>query len=113
MTGKNGRTRSRASSTSSPASAPDCASLTDVTSIASPNPAELAKIAVGSVLGVELRSNPQTVVATSGPAVVGALVPMQLVNLINCLKRGHRFSATVLRIEGGYCEVHIRCTGQA
>ena len=111
MTGKSGRTRSRYAGPAVQQVAVDCSTLSDTAAIASPNPAEIAKLRVGSVLSVELRSSPEAVVATSGSAVVGSLVPVRLVDLIGCLKKKYRFSATVLRIDGGYCEVHIRCVG--
>jgi hypothetical protein len=44
--------------------------------------------------------------------VVGGLAPLHLVKLIECLKAGFQFSATVLRRDGGFCEVRITCTGR-
>jgi hypothetical protein len=112
MTGKSGRTRSRYTAPAAQSVAVDCSTFTDTASISSPNQAQIAKLGVGSVLGVELRANPQAVVATAGTAVVGGLVPVNLADLIACLKKKYRFSATVLRIDGAYCEVYIRCLGK-
>lgn len=90
----------------------DCFSLSDVTSITSPVPAELAKLKVGTVLTVGLQTSPQIVNVKNGGALVGGLAPLHLVQLIECLKLGFQFSAKVLRVEGGFCEVHITCTGR-
>lgn len=90
----------------------DCSSLSDSTSIASPNPDMLATLRVGMMLTVELQPSPQVVVVKNGSAVVGGLAPVQLVRLIACLKAGYQFSATVTRRDGGFCEVHVTCTGR-
>lgn len=90
----------------------DCSSLSDVASITSPIPDELAKLGVGTVLTVELQPSPQIVIVKNGGALVGGLAPVKLVQLIECLKAGFQFSATVLRRDGGFCEVHIACTGR-
>ena len=113
MTGGGGRSRSRYSNSPAAAAKVACASLTDHCSISSPNLAAIAKLHVGSVLGVELRATPQSVVATDGATIVGGLVPVNLADLIACLKLNYRFNATVIRIDSGYCEVHIRCVGRA
>lgn len=109
MTGKKGRARPTGGTLRPDVD--DCSSFSETTSIASPDPAELARISVGSVLNVELRKNGQSVVATSGGSEVGSLLPIRLIQLIGCMKRGFTFSASVVRMNGGLCEVTIRCVG--
>lgn len=112
MTGKSGRARSRYAGPAEQNLKIDCSSLSALASIAAPNVAVVADLEVGRVLGVELRANPQSVVATLGAEVVGGLVPVELADIISCLRQGFRFSATVVRVDGAYCEVHIRCVGK-
>lgn len=110
LTGKNGRVRPSVGVR--PPDAEDCSAYTETTQIASPDPAELAELSVGSVLGVELRNNGQKVVATNGRREVGALLPLRVLQLIGCMKRGFTYTASVVRISGGFCEVYIRCVGK-
>lgn len=76
MTGKSGRIRSRYTGPAVQPSAVECSTLSALASISGPNLAEVAKLQVGDLLGVELRANPQSVVATANSAVVGGLVPV-------------------------------------
>lgn len=110
MTGKKGRARPTVGVR--PPEAEDCSAYTETTQIASPDSNELAKLSVGSVLGVELRNNAQKVVTINGGREVGALLPLNVLRLIGCMKRGFTFTASVLRISGGFCEVYIRCVGK-
>ncbi|HEV6967156.1 hypothetical protein [Roseateles sp.] len=111
MTGKKGRVRPPAGVT--PPDADQCSAYAETTQIASPDPAELAKLSIGSMLVVELRNNAQKVVATNGGREVGALLPVNVLRLIGCMKRGFNFSAGVTLLSGGFCEVHIRCMGKS
>lgn len=63
MTGKKGRVRPPTGVR--PPEAEQCSAYAETTQIASPDPAELAKLSVGSMLVVELHKNAQKVVATN------------------------------------------------
>lgn len=75
----------------------------------SPKPAVVAGIKVNDVLDVDLDPSQSTVVAkTKGGATAGSLTPPQLADLIDCLKKGKKYKATVLKVKNGLVEVEIR-----
>jgi hypothetical protein len=71
-------------------------------------------LATGVVLAVVLMpvGNLEAVVCLkSGGDLVGTLAAFQgLADLIDCLRRGNSYSATVVRIYGATCNVHVRRT---
>jgi len=110
MTGNSSRTRIRGTG-SAPATS-GCDELAEVTILASPVPTVIALLSVGTVLGVELRAKPEIVVAVHTGTVAGSVVPGSLARLIECLKKGYRFTATVVTLDGGHCRVALRCVGK-
>jgi hypothetical protein len=69
-------------------------------------------LTVGAVLGVDLApiGNLEAVVCRR-PAgeVVGTLAAFEgLANLIDCMRRGNRYSADIVHINGATCTVHVR-----
>ena len=110
MTGNSSRSRIRGTG-SAPVSF-GCDEIADVTILASPVPAVIALLSAGTVLGIELRAKPEIVVAVHLGTVGGSVVPGNLARLIECLKKGYRFTATVVTLDGGHCRVALRCVGK-
>jgi hypothetical protein len=79
-------------------------------------PQPLRQLAVGSTLAVDLAAvgNLQAVVCKTPTAdVVGTLAAFEgLADLIDCIRRGNSYSATVLRLSGASCAVHVQRTGR-
>jgi len=75
----------------------------------SPKPSVVSGIKVDDVLNVELDSEGKTVLAkTTKGAIAGSLTPAELADLIDCLKKGVKYSATVVKRQGGTIHVEIR-----
>src|SRR4051794_16271588 len=85
----------------------DCAQLQFETSLASPDPAAVANLAVGDVLTIELIEEPvRSVAAKKDGQIVGAITD-HLNRLVDCLQRGVPFVALVLSIVGGAIDVDV------
>jgi invasion protein IalB len=73
-------------------------------------------LATGAVLAVDLApiGNLEAVVCKqTGGDVVGTLAAFEgLADLIDCMRRGNSYSATVVRINGATCTVHVRRTSK-
>jgi invasion protein IalB len=71
-------------------------------------------LAAGAVLAVALASigNLEAVVCrTPGGDMVGTLAAFEgLADLIDCMRRGNNYSATVVRINGATCTIHVQRT---
>jgi hypothetical protein len=72
----------------------------------------LRTLSPGTILGVGLANvgNFEAVVCrNSAGEVVGTLAAFEgLAGLIDCIRRGYRYAATVVRINGAACTVHVR-----
>jgi len=73
-------------------------------------------LATGTILAVELTSigRLQAVICKEpGGGVVGTLAAFEgLADLIDCMHRGNSYTATILRISGATCTVHVRRKAQ-
>jgi hypothetical protein len=93
---------------------PDSCDLDFNVDLSAVNLPVLRTLAAGAVLAVDLApiGNFEAVVCTA-PAgqVVGTLAAFEgLAGLIDCMRRGNEYSATVVRINGATCTVHVRQT---
>lgn len=87
----------------------DCGTLSGRTTLNSPKAAVIARLSIGDILLVQLRtSGPEVVVALFEGQEAGSVTFTKLVTLINCLKKGVPYVAEVLAIQGGGCEVLVR-----
>jgi len=92
---------------------PDNCDLDFTVDLSAVNLPVLRTLAVGAVLAVDLApiGNMEAVVCKLAGAVVGTLAAFEgLAGLIDCMRRGNRYSATVARINGATCAVHVRRT---
>ncbi len=74
----------------------------------SPNPTVLLKLRVGDELDVLLVGKVLVAQPKSGPPAAGALTPARLADLLDCMDKGRKYKAVVLKITGGRCDVEIR-----
>lgn len=76
------------------------------------NLAIVRTLVVGAVLAVDLEpiGNLEAVVCKQASGdIVGTLAAFEgLTDLIDCIRRGNRYSAKVVRINGATCNVHVR-----
>jgi hypothetical protein len=87
----------------------NCLTLIIRTHIASPDPAILVQLQVGDMLDVALipPSGPVQLLTRAG-VVVGAVLPVDVIKLIQCISEGHAYEAKILSISGGNCQVLIQ-----
>lgn len=83
----------------------DC-TFRDVTIVASPKAAVLAKAAKGDVLLVAIVDD-ALVVLREGD-ILGSLAFPAALRLRSCIEKGFNYEAEVLSIDGGRCQVEIR-----
>jgi hypothetical protein len=92
-----------------------CYTITFETVLLSPRPKALAAVKTGEVLILKLDSQQDTpiVVATrkNGDAV-GTIGSPHLVQLIGCMQEGHKYTADVLSVQGGACQVRVDHAGK-
>lgn len=86
----------------------DCSRLIFEASIASPNPAVVATLAVGDICDVALLSTPTRIAVLTRPAgeVLGAITE-QWHALVSCIGQGATFEAEVLQVMP-YVRVQVR-----
>ena len=84
-----------------------CKEISFNTQLRSPNPVVLKRIKGGFLLEIELDPNTGAVVALSNGVVAGSLTGTQITSILRCMALGYTFTAEVVRIEGGMCEVLI------
>lgn len=109
--GKSGRRSPADNLTAKPVDAADDCDLVfevDLTAIRVP----LKQLAVGAVLGVDLVEEgalEAVICRLLGGDAVGSLAAFEgLAKLIDCMRRGNRYVAEVLRIGRGACRVRVR-----
>jgi hypothetical protein len=88
-----------------------CERLSFNTILNSPNPGVVPLLRAGALLDIvaEPRSDGLIiVVARHGNAIAGAITSDQLLQLIECLKGGHRFVADVLSVKTSRVDVLVR-----
>jgi hypothetical protein len=92
-----------------PSQGTDCVKLTINTQIASPVPIVVRTLSVGDKLDVVLVSarGPVQLITTGGD-VAGALLPIEITTLIQCMSDGHEYKAKVVDIKGGNFQVLIK-----
>lgn len=88
---------------------PDCSSLQMMTVLNSPQPQVLRQLSKGDRLAIELErtGSARIVVAKFKGFAAGSITGSLLARLIECLEHGEPFSAVVLSVKGGRCEVRV------
>ncbi|MFD2521577.1 hypothetical protein [Emticicia soli] len=85
----------------------ECSNLHLTTKLATPNPDLIANLEIGMILDVTL-SNGSIVVVTELGEIVGSVIGRDSVKLKNCMENGYSFSAEILNLNGGSCDVLIK-----
>ena len=52
--------------------------------------------------------NPPILAMTKDGKLAGTIIPTNLSMLVDCIKKGYKYKATVVKIEGGSCTVDIQ-----
>jgi hypothetical protein len=86
----------------------DCSLTTIRTQLFSPDPKVLKKITVGDNLNIQLANPSGPCVALYKGNIAGTIISKDLMQLINCIKKGFQFIAVVRSLSGGSCAVTIK-----
>lgn len=86
-----------------------CERLSFDTQLSSPKPAVVALLKVDDVLAVDIdQQGPiQVVVIKHGNQIAGGITSPKMVRLLECLRAGSTYQATVTSISGGQVSVRI------
>jgi len=85
-----------------------CDLINESVRLSSPRPNVVAQLQIGDVLTLSIQNKvPPILVTTSGGQVAGSVVPSSLQTLLECMKTGYSYKATVESIRGGICIVRI------
>lgn len=85
-----------------------CQDINTITTVASPDPKVLATINVGDYLDIILRTPTGPIIAvTRTGGVLGAILIVNIAQLINCINEGSEYQGRVRSIEGGDCKILI------
>lgn len=86
-----------------------CDRLSFETQLSSPKPAVIAGINVGDVLSVDIdqQGAAQVVVIKHGNQIAGGITSPKMARLLECLRLGSRYTATVMSKVGGQVTVRI------
>jgi hypothetical protein len=88
----------------------DCATLTQFTTLNSPNQAVLKKLKKGDVLQISVKKAGKAVVveALYGADVAGTITSSIIQRLAECIEKGFQYVAEVQdEVKGGACKVHV------
>ncbi len=85
----------------------ECANFTLTVRLLNPRPA-LNNVVRGDLLTVQLDPGETLVVLNNNGEVCGNIAHPKAPSLISCIKKGNKFSASVLMIMGNACEVFIK-----
>jgi hypothetical protein len=89
----------------------DCATLTEFTTLNSPNQAVLKKLKKGDVLEITVRQAGKAVIveALYQGEVAGTITSSIIQRLAECMEKGFKYVAEVgEEVKGGACKVHVR-----
>ena len=81
--------------------------FTELAVLASPNAQVIGNLVVGTILSVVLQENPLRVVALHQGAIAGSITSARLADIIECIRRGQVYEATVTQSAGGLVRVEI------
>ncbi len=91
-----------------------CEEYSATTNICSPNSDALSSINIGAELTIDIQKtdNREIVVVINDDVIVGSLLPHSIGKLKDCIRKGNRYSAKVLKKEGAMCNVSIYWVGK-
>ncbi len=84
--------------------------IEEVTTLNSISPPGLRVVRVGDVLDVVFVSGPpkRLIAQLGGGQLVGSITSRSMLQIIECIQNGRQYSADVLTIQGGACQVRVR-----
>ncbi len=87
-----------------------CATLSQQTTLNSPNRTVLSQVTKGTVLDVSVNKTGKavTIEALFNGQVAGTITASIIQSLAECMERGYQYVAEVIDIQGGACRVHVR-----
>ena len=87
-----------------------CETLSQQTTLNSPNRAILSQLSKGTVLDVSVNKTGKavTVEALFNGQVSGTITSSIIQRLAECMEKGHQYVAEVIDVQGGACRVQIR-----
>lgn len=87
-----------------------CATLSQQTTLNSPNRPVLSQVATGTLLDVVVNKTGKavTVEALLNGEVAGTITSSIIQRLAECMENGYEYVAEVIDIQGGACKVQIR-----
>ena len=87
-----------------------CETLSQQTTLNSPNRAVLSQINKGTVLDVSVNKTGKavTVEALFNGQVAGTITSSIIQRLAECMEKGYQYVAEVIDVQGGACRVQIR-----
>lgn len=92
---------------------PSCPLYVARTQLVSPVPGIADKLSAGDKLTLELSNGSSPIVAkTSENKAAGAVAPIRMSFLVDCMNEGNRYTATVVSAISGAVTVDIRWEGQ-
>lgn len=90
-----------------------CEDLRFHTSLNSPDPDIVTKLALKEVLKLEQRKEGGPLLAiTRSKKVAGSIAGSLLLRLLRCIEEGHEYEAVVVKITGGNVEVEVHHKGE-
>jgi hypothetical protein len=94
------------------ATIPDVCNITETTNLNSVDRAVLATLQPGTQLDVVFQAGPpqRLVAQTAQGAVAGSITSPSMLQIIQCIQGGVRYTATVVSIRGAQCQVRIEPT---
>lgn len=87
----------------------NCATLSQQTTLNSPNKAVLSNLAKGNLLDVRVKTMGKGVIveALYGGQVAGSITSSIIQRLAECIEKGYEYVAEVIDLQGGACRVHV------
>jgi hypothetical protein len=88
----------------------DCGTLSQSTTLNSPNSAVLTQLRKGDLLDIQVSKAGKGVVvqALHNGQIAGSITSSIIQRLAECMEKGYEYVAEVIEIKGGACRVHIR-----
>lgn len=85
----------------------DCSKITFETNLKKLQK-KISTLNVGDVLQLNLDEEMQLINALSGGVLCGIVDAPQAIQLRNCMKKGHKYKATILELDITFCKVRIQ-----
>ena len=87
----------------------DCATLSQQTTLNSPNRTVLGQLKKGDLLDVRVNKAGKGVVveAVHNGQVAGSITSSIIQHLAECIEKGYEYVAEVVDVQGGACRVHV------